>query len=260
MFAFAESAKYSDWLEMDVRLTADGVLIVQHDADTAKTTPETLDVAATDLATLQQLDNAYWWSPECWGCRDLPDDAYVYRGIRTGDVPPPARYSPDDFRIVTLEEVSDRFPDYPFDIEIKGSGEEGRAVAEALASELERLGRTGSSVVVSFAAPVIDAFHAAAPDVATSPGVDELARWLLDDAPLADHHDVIQVPPFYQGVKVLTYSNLERMKASGLPIWVWPNDAATQENEAFYREMIGLDVDGIIAGRPALARAATGPR
>jgi glycerophosphoryl diester phosphodiesterase len=261
MYAYRQSvAAGADVLELDVQLTADGVLIVQHDPDTQKTTDQNLVVADTDLATLQALDNAYWWSPQCWPCHDLADDAYPFRGVRTGAVPPPAGFTPDDFRIVTLAEMAAAFPALPLDIEIKGDPEVGPAVAAALAAELTALDRLDSTVVASFDSAVIQQFHALAPDVAVSPGVNEMAAWLLGGGELAEHYRIVQVPPFYDTggdvIEVLSEANLATAEAAGVAVWVWPNDAATQENEEFYAELVAMGVDGIIAGRPAAATAA----
>jgi glycerophosphoryl diester phosphodiesterase len=37
----------------------------------------------------------------------------------------------------------------------------------------------------------------------------------------------------------------------GREVWVWPDDASTQENAEFYGRLIDYGVDGIITGRPA---------
>jgi glycerophosphoryl diester phosphodiesterase len=260
MYAFKQAvAAGADVLELDVQLTGDHALVVQHDADTAKTTPVDMVVGETDLATLQALDNAYWFSPQCWPCHDLAADAYVFRGVRTGAATPPPGFTPDDFRIVTLAEVAGAFPTMPLDIEIKGEGDAGLAVAEALAGELAALDRLDSTVVAAFDSAVIQHFHALAPDVAASPGVNEMAAWLLAGGELAEHYRIIQVPPFYEEIEVLSAANLAIAEEAGVAVWVWPNDAATQENEAYYRELVAMGVHGIIAGRPAAATAAVTP-
>lgn len=257
MYAFAEAVEAgADVLEFDIWATADDVVVVHHDADTAKTTPESLVVAETDLATLQALDKGYWFSPECWPCQDRPEEEYVFRGVRTGDTEPPAGYGPDDFRMVTLAELNERFPEIPFDIEIKGEGAAGLRNAEALARTLVDIDRVDSTVVVSFDSDVIAAFHAAAPAVATSPGVAEMTAWLLADEPLADHHRVVQVPPAFEGVEVLNEASIAKAHADGLAVWVWMDTASEQENEAFYTSLVALGVDGLIAGRPAAAESA----
>ncbi|HUF97128.1 MAG TPA: glycerophosphodiester phosphodiesterase family protein [Ilumatobacter sp.] len=257
MYAFAQAVLAgADMLEMDIRVTADGEIVVHHDADTTKTANATLVVADTDLTALQALDNAYWFSPECWPCRDLPDESYVFRGVRTGDAPPPDGFTPDHFRIITLAELDEAFPAMPFDIEIKPEGAAGIAAAQVLADELDRLDRLDSTIVVSFDSSVVAAFHEAAPDVATSPGVDEMAAWLLAGTPLPDHHDVVQVPPMFDDIVVLSPEMLQLAAESGVAVWVWPNDASTQENQAFYESLVAMGVTGILAGRPAQASAA----
>ena len=257
-YAFAEAVKAgAGVLELDVQLTGDGVLVVQHDDTVDKTTEATGPVIDLTLAELQALDNAYWFSPECWPCQDRPLDEYIYRGVRTGDTEPPAGYTADDFRVATFREIAERFPTLPLDIEIKGELPQAGIVAEVLAAELDELGRTDSVVVVSFDDEVIDAFRALAPDVAVSPGTTRLTTWVLAGTPLEDGFEIIQVPPESSGVDVVTPESVARAHDEGLTIWVWPNDAETQENEAFYRQLVELGVDGVIAGRPEEMAAAT---
>lgn len=253
LFAFGEAAAGgADVLELDVLLTADGHLVVQHDLTVERTTEGTGAVAEMTLAELDALDNAYWFSPTCWPCHDLADDDYVYRGVRTGEVPPPAGYEPDDFSIATIAEVAERFPSLPLDIEIKGEGDQATAVAEALAVELVELGRVESTIVVSFQDATIDVFSAAAPDVATSPGLDRLTKWLLGGEALEDRFRVIQIPPFVEDLPVANAENIARAHAEGLQVWVWPDDAKTQENADFYTQLVEWGADGVIAGRPSV--------
>ncbi|MGI9601085.1 MAG: glycerophosphodiester phosphodiesterase family protein [Acidimicrobiales bacterium] len=260
-FAFAEAvAAGADVLELDVLLTSDGVLVVQHDDTVDKTTEESGPVADRTLAELQALDNAYWWYEACWPCQDtrdqVPEDEFIYRGVRTGDTEPPAGYTADDFKVPTFREIATRFPDLPLDIEIKGSEDVAPEVAAALAAELQELGRTESVVVVSFSDAVVDTFHELAPDVEVSPGLDRLTAWFLQGTPLEDHFRILQIPPFQSGIALITPPTLERADQEGLTVWGWADDASTQENEAFYREMVELGIGGFIAGRPAAMEAA----
>lgn len=256
MYAYAEAvAAGADVLEMDVQLSGDGVLIVQHDDTVDKTTNETGPVADRTLAELQALDAAYWFSPQCWPCQDRPLEEYIYRGIRTGEVPPPEGFTPEDFRIITFEELAAAFPDMPFDIEMKGSAPEAIPVAEALAAALAATGREDSSIVVSFDDALVSAFEELAPDVETSPGLNELTQWLLADEPLEGHR-IVQVPPEFNEIAVITPEFWMKVDEAGVEVWVWPNDAATQENEAFYRDLIAQGADGVIAGRPEQMSAA----
>ncbi len=258
MFAFREAARAGvDVLEMDVQLTGDGVLIVQHDDTVDRTTERRGTVRDFTLEELQALDNAYWWSSE-WSSRDQPAEAYVWRGVRTGAVEPPPTYTADDFRIETFRSIAQAFPDHILDIEIKVPGTVGDpddmsfAIegARVLADEIAALDRTDSVIVVSFNADVIKAFRDFAPDVATSPSVEELLAWFFGTGTFDDQDVVAQVPPDFDGIEVLTPGIIDRVRAEGLEIWVWPNDVAAQENAAYYLEIAQLGLDGIIAGHP----------
>jgi glycerophosphoryl diester phosphodiesterase len=252
MFAFREGrAAGADALEMDVQLTSDGVLIVQHDDTVDKTTNTTGPVDALTLDEIQALDNAYWFSPQCWPCQDRPVDEYIYRGMRTGEVPPPDGYSADDFRVETFQSIAEAFPDLVLDVEIKGSFPDAIPVVEQLAAEIDELGLTERVVVVSFDDDLLDAFHDLAPDVALSPGLTRLTEWFLNGAEVEPHFTVFQVPPFQGEIEVVNAETVQRIHDEGRVIWVWPDDASTQENAEFYDVLIDAGVDGIITGRPA---------
>ena len=188
-------------------------------------------------------------------CRDLPESSYIYRGVRTGETEPPQGYTPEDFRIVTFQELVDEFPQMPLDIEIKGEVPEALAVVEVLAAEIAEFDLVESVVVVAFDDDVVAAFEAAAPGVETSPGTDELTFWILAGVPLEGHR-IVQVPPEFQGLEVVNAEFIAQAAEAGVEVWVWPSDAATQENTDFYRELLDLGADGIIAGRPAAMEAA----
>ena len=252
MFAFREGVLAgADALEMDVQLTADGVLIVQHDDTVDKTTNATGPVAGFTLEEIQALDNAHWFSPECWPCQDRPVQEYIYRGIRTGDIEPPEGYSRDDFRVVTFREVAEAFPNLVLDVEIKGSFPDAVPAAEQLAAEIAELGLVDRTIVVSFDDDVIDVFHEISPDVAVSPGLTRLTEWFLNDAEIESYFEVFQVPPFQGDIQVVDAETVQRVHDEGRELWVWPDDASRQENAEFYGLLIDYGVDGIITGRPA---------
>ena len=262
MYAYREAALAgTEVLEMDVQLTADGVLVVQHDDTVDRTTETTGRVRDFTYEELQALDNGYWWSGE-WGNHDLPDEEYVWRGVRTGEVDPPAGYTADDFRVETFRSIAEAFPDHVLDVEIKiprdDEGDPDLELANeggrVLAAEIEELGRTDSVVVVSFDDDVIAAFHEVAPDLPTSPGTTALTDWVLGGVPLLDSHRVLQIPPFNDGLDILNLPGfLEKAREENLGIWVWMDDASTQENADFYESLLDFDIDGIIAGSPEIA-------
>ncbi len=260
MYAFRQSALAGvDVLEMDVQLTGDGVLVVQHNDTVDRATGSTGRVRDMTYDQLQALDKAYWASDQ-WPLRDLPESAYTYRGIRTGDVAPPPGYTPDDFRIETWRHIAETFPQYPLDIEIKvPSGADGEpdvafAIegAKELAKEIADLDRTGSVIVTSFDDDVMAAFREAAPGAATSPGLSAMYGWITNTADLEPSDLVLQLPPSFQGLTIITPALISRAHDEGIQIWEWADDE-TQENGDFYSLMVAMGVDGILAGRPAAA-------
>ena len=252
MFAFREGvAAGADALEMDVLLTSDGVLIVQHDDTVDKTTNATGPVGDLTLDEIQALDNAYWFSPLCWPCQDRPLEEYVYRGVRTGELAPPEGYSADDFRVETFQSVAEAFPGHVLNVEIKGTFADAIPVVEQLAAEIDELGLTERVVVVSFDDQLLDAFHELAPDVTLSPGLTRLTDWFLNGAEIEPYFSVFQAPPFQGDIEVINAETVQRIHDEGRVIWAWANDASTQENAEFYDVLIDAGVDGIITGRPA---------
>jgi glycerophosphoryl diester phosphodiesterase len=263
MYAFTQAALVgTDVLEMDVMLTADRQLVVHHDDTVDRTTEATGPVRELTYEQLSALDNAYWFSGDVWSDQSLAPEAYAFRGMRTGDAPPPAGYTPDDFRVETFRSVATAFPDHVLDVEIKiPNGADGQPDlawayegAKELAAEIDELGRTDSVIVVSFDTSVLEAFRAVAPDVATSPGLDTLVTWYTGgEVTFAASDKVFQVPPFYGGVEVLTADVVARAQAEGFAVWVWMDDTATQETADFYQVLLDRNVDGLLVSRPAVA-------
>jgi len=66
---------------------------------------------------------------------------------------------------------------------------------------------------------------------------------------------ILQIPPEYQGLTVLTPELVQRATAAGYVLWVWPN-GDKYENEAGYRELFQMGVEGVNASKPAAGVAA----
>ena len=265
LYAYTQSAAAgADILELDVQLTSDGVLIVQHDDTVDRTTERTGAVDALTLAEIQALDNAYWFVPGHWGDQTRPAEDYVFRGVRTGEVAPPRGFSPQDFAVPTFREVAERFEHHVLDVEIKiqrgPDGEadpaSGVAAARVLASEIAEMRREDSVIVASFDDEVLNAFAAMAPDVLISPGLEAMLGWYLSDQPLDARYRVLQAPFTYEGIEVVQPEVIEKVRGEGRSMWVWLSGTDVLETEEFYADLLSRGVDGVIAGRPALAVAA----
>jgi glycerophosphoryl diester phosphodiesterase len=299
LFAFKSAIRDrgADSLELDVNLSSDGQLMVIHD-DTwtriactdvlcpgpdSSTEAHRTDSEVNDMTKdqLQALDAGYWFRPGTYSHDySLPDSAYPYRGVRTGDVPAPPGYAPRDFRIPTLEEVLDAFPHTPINIEIKmvktpegdaggcvtdngtqycDDPEASMPVADALANLLDEPDYSWRTdiIVVSFSDELIDRFHSLddAPYVALAPGVDDTTNFALSGATPDPDVAAFQVPPtqpFGSAVIDVPQLLLETRHAHdlGYAVHVWTN-GDQDETDASYRHLYDLGVDGIMSSDPS---------
>ena len=148
-------------IELDVHGTADGELVVCHDATVDRTTDGRGRIADLTLAQLKELDNAYWFIPGADVTPGRPAEEYPYRGRAATD---------PDFRIATLREVLETFPGVVLNLDIKQTAPVVAPYESALAAQLAEYGRTDDVIVASFLDSATDAFSAAAPGVPTSAG------------------------------------------------------------------------------------------
>lgn len=254
-YAYADSvAAGVDLIDLDVQLTKDGVLIVHHDDTVDRTTNTTGKVADLTYAEIAKLDNSHWFTMSCT-CKDQPDADYIFRGVRTGARPAPAGYTPDDFGIATFEQIAKRFPDHVLNIEIKGKAPEAIPAATELARLIKALGRENSTIVTAFDDPLNEAFHEMLPSVNITPGLGETSEFVLSNKVPKPGRTILQVPPVYNGITVLTPNLVERANAAGLVLWIWPNERKW-ENLAGYTELLQMGVHGLNAADPAQALAA----
>lgn len=250
LFAFGESMKANvDMLDLDVQLTKDNVLIVQHDDDVKRQTESTAKVADLTFEQINTLDNAYWFTADCV-CTDKPDASYIYRGIRSGAKPAPAGYASGDFAIPRFSDLVKKYPNTPLNIEIKGSSEAAFPVAAELAKELTELGRLDGAVVTSFDDKVVDEFRRIAPTVELTPGLGASSAWILGRTPLPNGMRILQLPPEFNGIQVLTPDNIKASIAAGYPIWVWPNQREL-ENKDSYLKFLKDGITGLNANFPS---------
>jgi glycerophosphoryl diester phosphodiesterase len=255
LFGYGESVKAGvDMLDLNVMLTKDDVLVIQHDDTVDRLTEATGAVADMTYAELSTLDNAYWFTAD-GVLTGRPDADYVYRGVRTGQRPPPAGYAPDDFAIPRLRDLVERYPSMPLNIEIEGSGERAAGAARAVADILREFGRLDAAVVASFDDATVAYFHQLEPTVEMSPGFAASAAFVLDGTPLPDGMRILQLPPRSSGIEVLTPENIAKAHAAGYLIWVWPNDR-NLENRAAYDQFLRDGLDGLNINFPAQGVAA----
>src|SRR4029079_12975967 len=94
-----------------------------------------------------------------------------------------------------------------------------------------------------------------APTAEISPALQASTDWVLGNTPLPAGQRILQLPPEYEGVEVLTPEVVERSHAAGYLIWVWPNDDAL-ENQQAYLDFLNQGMDGLNINFPAQGVAA----
>ena len=222
-----------DVLEMDLCSSADGALVVMHDATVDRTTNGSGAVNELTLDELKALDAGYNWSPEDAGQSGDGDPTFPYRG--QGIVVP------------ALEEVFSAFPTMPLNIEIKQA-------EPSITGPFCRLIRdhdlADQVLIASFDQDVIDEFRRECPEVATTAGENEvivlfaLSKVSLEVAysPVAQ---AVQVPEHRSGLHVLTTTFVDAAHHRNLEVHAWTiNDLEDM------RRLSDLGVDGIITDHP----------
>jgi glycerophosphoryl diester phosphodiesterase len=239
-----------DVLELDVHLTADGHVVALHDTTVDRTTDGSGTVEQMTLAEIKALDAAYWFVPDVGTSHDSATGDYIFRGVATGERPPPEGFEPNDFTIPTLDEVLTAFPDTLINIELKQSNSTGR-FEMAVADLLRKHDRVDDVIVVSFLDHSLEVFKALAPEVHTATATAQAGLfWASSQGPLPGapnpRHVALQVP-MNLVADVTTEDFVQNANANGLAVHVWTiNDRETME------QLLDWGVQGIMTDRPTL--------
>lgn len=287
----------ADSLELDVNLSKDGQLMVIHDdtwrriacTDTLCPGPDSSteqhrpasEVNDLTLSDLQGLDAGYWFRPGTYSHNySVPESDYPYRGIRTGDKPPPPGYTAQDFEIPTLRQVLNTFPNIPINIEIKmiktttgtaggcvtdnaiqycDDPESSMRVADKLAQLLNeaKYASRDDIIVVSFSDELIDEFHRmdGPPYVALAPGVDDTTAFALAGTTPDPDVAAFQVPPDQLGVQVPELLLQDRSAhCLGYAVHIWTN-GDQDETPGAYERFYNSGADGVMTSRPSELRS-----
>lgn len=218
----------ADALELDVRVTADGVPVVHHDAVLERTTDGRGAVGAHTLAELRRLDAGARFTRD--GGRTHP-----YRG--TGVVVP------------TLAEVLTTFPATSLIVEIKTA-----SASAAVRALLERHGAERRCVVASFVAAALDPFRGTAFALgATQRDVARLLAATLRGARLgaAPAYQVASVPRRWRRLPLPIAGFVRLLRPWGRTVHVW-----TVDDPAVAAVLWRGGVQGVISNDPRAVRGA----
>ncbi len=219
-------ARGADGLELDVRLSRDGVAVVLHDATVDRTTNGTgavEDLTADELAGLDA------------GCRFGAPDGFPFRNRGIG--------------VPRLRDVLERYRGVPSIVELKVDAPElaRQAIADAHAA-----GASAHVVIGSFKQGVLDAARTREPAIPTSASTDEVRRLLLRSRVWLTVHRppyrVLQVPEVRAGRRIVSRRFVRAAHRAGLPVQVW-----TVNQEDDMRRLLGWGVDALISDRPDVA-------
>jgi glycerophosphoryl diester phosphodiesterase len=220
-------AEGADGLELDVRLSRDGEVMVCHDPTVDRTCDARGAVAELAAVDLARVDAGYRFSPG--------DGSHPFRG-RGVCVP-------------TLREVLARYPAHRVIVELK---DEGERIANAAVEVVREAGALARVCFGSFHRDAIRAVRRLVPDVATSGARDEVYRAIvcsrLGFLPPFHAYRALQVPEQRENVRVVTPGFVRAAHRSGVPVQVWVIDGPEE-----IRRLLGWGVDAVITDRPDVA-------
>ena len=231
-------------IELDVHQSADGHLVVCHDATVDRTTNGSGDIATMTLEELQALDNAYWFVPGEDVRDDLEPSRYPLRGRAPAD---------HCFGIASLEEVIDATAGVVLNLDIKRTAPNVAPYEHALADLLRERERVADVIVASFLDIATDELRAYAPEIPTSPGtfaVADFYRVVRSGEPAPEavlRHVALQVPASFNDITVLDEEFVTAAHSAGLAVHAWTiNDRPEMDR------LLDLGVDGIITDVPSV--------
>lgn len=228
MVAFEQAVEVydTDMLEIDVHLTADGVVVVHHDDDLDRCSNGRGPIANHTWAQLQNIDAGYQFTPDggqSWPWRD--------RGVR----------------IPRLDETLEAFPELRFNIEIKTPNPHAIAAFLKVVRDLNAIDR----VCMGSARDRVGArLAAAAPEGCHFYPQNALARFILPALaglkPRLDRrYTVLDMPDHLGPLNLVTPRLLDVARATGRWVNVWTIDDAVQMGR-----LIRLGVGGVMTDRP----------
>jgi glycerophosphoryl diester phosphodiesterase len=216
----------ADGLELDVRLSRDGAVVVHHDATVDRTTNGRGAVSAHTRDELARLDAAYRFALD--GARPV----YSYRDRGIG--------------VPTLAAVLARYRDVRIIVELKVNAPELAIAAIEAVRAADAVDRV---CFASFGLRVLRAARAMEPAIATSAAREEVrwalyrswCRWPLRQPPYAG----FQVPEWAGRTHLVSRRFVDMAHRASLGVQVWTVDA---EDDA--RRLLGWGVDALITDRP----------
>jgi glycerophosphoryl diester phosphodiesterase len=229
MLSFRKAAELPiDGLEIDIHSTADGVLVVCHDATVERTTDGNGRIQNYTFAELQKLDAGYRFTPD--GGKTFP---FHGQGIT----------------IPTLAEVFGTFPDLWINIDMK---QETPSMVRPFADLIEQHNVTPRLCVGSFSNQTVADFRRTCPKVARTASHAEVVRLFVLSKLWLDwlywgQGQVLQIPEVDEdsGLRLVTPRSVRAAHRNNIAVHVW-----TVNETADMQRLIDMGVDGLISDYP----------
>jgi len=219
----------ADGLELDVHLSADGVVVVHHDETLDRTTSASGPLARCTAAELAATDAGY---------RFEQGGRFEFRGQGVG--------------VPTLREVFQRYPDIPIIIEMKVDSAQ---MGETLAAEVRRAAAVERVCAAGFGPRAVRAARTALPEMASSACAPEvrlaLYRSWVNWPVRRVGYGGYQVPEVAGGHRIVSRQFVKHAHAADLRVQVWTVDERTDMDR-----LLSWGVDALISNHPKVAVAA----
>lgn len=207
-----------DVLEIDVRLTRDGQVMVTHDARVERTCNGSGLVREATLSYLKTLDAG-------WNFQDI-------NGVR---------YRGQGHQLLTLHELFELLPAARINIDIKDNDRDAaRAVAEVVAKACaeDRVN------VGSFHPEAIGFFRQHSPQVSTTATRGEVAQlYFSRSRSMQLPYQYLQIPTHYLGIPLASESFIRFAQSRGLKVVYWTINRAADMSRLSQRGVDGLVTD-----------------
>ena len=211
----------ADGIELDVRVSRDGVVVVHHDDTLDRTTNQTGRVDA--------------------GYRFVQGDRHSFRGLGVG--------------VPTLADVLRRHRDCRVIVEMKINSAEFAAAGVEVVRSADAMDRV---CLGSFGRRALHAARQLAPTLATSAAREEVrwalyrswCRWPVKRPAYAGY----QVPERAEGTRVVSPAFVRHSHAAGLGVQVW-----TVDDAADARRLLSWGADALISDRPDVVLGVIAP-
>ena len=213
----------ADVLEIDVRLSRDGEVIVIHDERVDRTCDAQGRVRDKSLSALKKLNASHHYT-------DLDGRSHRQPGTP----------------LITLSELFEYLPQATINIDIKDNAKEA---AVAVANTIKKADRVSTVNVGSFHAQALAHFRNALPEVTTAASQSEVAQ-LYFKRGLYQRigFEFLQIPLRYMGIPLATRSFIQHATQRGIRTVYWTiNDKNTMQ------QLIELGVTGFVTDRIDIA-------